>query len=513
MMHGQQDKQMNPMTDDMTGTRSLTILTLAVIIIWAFSGCTTVGPDYTRVAPKAPDNWSAQLQGGLSEKPLDPETLAHWWTTLNDPELSSLVDRAVKGNLALKDAQSRLREARALRGISKADLFPTLDAGASVTKRRSSENSDTGTESTLYAAGFDASWELDIFGGVRRSIEAAQANLEATHADLLNVLVSLMAEVSLNYVDVRTYQARISAAYANIKTQQETYELNLSRYDAGIIDELAVKQALYNLERSRSQVPTLEVGLEAAKNRLAVLLGENPGDLHQELNEPKPIPVPPMTVAVGVPAETLRNRPDIHRAERDLAAQTARIGVATADLYPKFRLFGTIGLEALSSQDFLEWGSRTWSIGPGVSWNIFDAGAIRQNIKVQNARQEQALIQYESAVLNAQEEVENVLVAFAKEQRRRESLFKATEAARQADLLARDRYQAGLVDFNNVLITQLALISFQDQLVQSDGAVTTNLVRLYKALGGGWQFYKTAEDKGQKRQPKKNYRKTKTTTP
>jgi outer membrane protein TolC len=205
-----------------------------------------------------------------------------------------------------------------------------------------------------------------------------------------------------------------------------------------------------------------------------------------------------MTVAVGLPAETLRNRPDIQRAERDLAAQTARIGVATAELYPKFRLFGTIGLESLSSQDFLEWDSRTWSIGPGISWNIFDAGAIRQNIKVQTARQEQALIQYESAVLNAQEEVENVLVAFAKEQRRRESLFKATEAARQADLLARDQYQAGLVDFNNVLITQLALISFQDQLVQSDGAVTTNLVRLYKALGGGWQFYKPAEDKAKK---------------
>jgi len=303
-----------------------------------------------------------------------------------------------------------------------------------------------------------------------------------------------VAEVALNYVDVRTYQARLSAAYANIKTQQETYELNRSRYEAGIIDELAVKQALYNLERSRSQIPTLEVGLEAAKNRLAVLLGESPGALHQELNEPKPIPVPSMKVAVGVPAETLRNRPDIRRAERDLAAQTARIGVATAELYPKFRLFGTIGIESLSSQDFLEWGSRTWSIGPGVSWNIFDAGAIRQNIKVQTARQEQALIQYESAVLNAQEEVENVLVAFAKEQRRRESLFKATEAARQADLLARDRYQAGLVDFNNVLIAQLALISFQDELVQSDGAVTTNLVRLYKVLGGGWQFYEAVEN-------------------
>lgn len=471
---------------------------LPIILILALAGCGAVGPNYTRVEPKAPEKWHTELQSGLSPNRLNSETLTRWWTTLNDPKLSSLVERAVKGNLPLKDAQSRLREARALRGIRKAGLFPTLDAGAFVTKRRSSENSDTGTESKLYAAGFDAGWELDVFGGVRRSIEAAQANLEAVQADLHNVLVSLLAEVVLNYVEVRTYQARLFSAYANIKTQQETYDLNRSRYEAGVIDELAVQQALYNLERSRSRIPALEIGLEAAKNRLAVLLGENPGALHGELEKIKPIPLPPMTVAVGVPAETLRNRPDIRIAERNLAAQTARIGVATADLFPKFRLFGTIGLESLSSKDFLEWDSRTWRIGPGISWNIFDGGAIRQNIKVQTARQEQALIQYESIVLNAKEEVENVLVAFAKEQRRRESLVRATEAARQADLLARDRYQAGLVDFSNVLIAQLSLLSFQDELVQSDGAVTTNLVRLYKALGGGWQFYGAAIDKTMK---------------
>ena len=487
-MHAQKDKRMKNMIG------GLTIRGLSIILILALAGCAAVGPNYTQVEPKTPEKWHTELQNGLRADKLNSEKLSHWWSTLNDPELSRLIERAVKGNLTLKDAQSRLREARALRGISKAGLFPTLDAGASVTKRRSSENSDTGTESTLYAAGFDAGWELDVFGGVRRSVEAAQAGLEASQADLHNVLVSLMAEVALNYVEVRTYQARLSAAYANIKTQQETYDLNQSRYEAGIIDELVVQQALYNLERSRSQIPTLEIGLEAAKNRLAVLLGENPGALHQELNETKPIPVPPMTVAVGVPAETLRNRPDIRIAERNLAAQTARIGVATADLFPKFRLFGSIGLESLSSKDFFERASRAWSIGPGVSWNIFDAGAIRQNIKVQTERQEQALLQYESTVLNAQEEVENVLVAFAKEQRRRESLSRATDAARKADLLARDRYQAGLVDFSNVLITQLSLLSFQDELVQSDGAVTTNLVRLYKALGGGWEFYEAAEN-------------------
>ena len=459
---------------------------LPAITALVIAGCAAVGPDYARVEPDAPQEWHSQLRGGLTADLPKPETLAYWWRALNDAKLSSLEERAVKGNLDLKKALSRIREARALRGISKANLFPTLDASASSTNYRSSESGWSTKENKLYSAGFDAGWELDVFGGVRRSVEAAQASLEATQADLHNVLVSLLAEVALNYVEVRTYQARLSAAYANIKTQQETYELNRSRYEAGIIDELAVQQALYNLERSRSQIPTLEIGLESAKNRLAVLLGETPGAVHRELAEQRPIPVPPVTVAVGVPAETLRHRPDIRRAERNLAAQTARIGVATADLYPKFRLIGNIGLKSVSTGNFFTAASRTWSISPGVSWNIFHGGSIRQNIKVQSALQEQALIQYESAVLNAQEEVENVLVAYAKEQRRRESLARATDAARQADKLARDRYQAGLVDFSNVLIAQLALLSFQDELAQSNGAVTSNLVRLYKALGGGW---------------------------
>jgi NodT family efflux transporter outer membrane factor (OMF) lipoprotein len=272
--------------------------------------------------------------------------------------------------------------------------------------------------------------------------------------------------------------------------------LNQSRYQAGIIDELPVQQSLRILESSRSQIPALKTGLEAAKNRLAVLLGEQPGKLHRELAAKRPIPELPKTVVIGIPAETLRHRPDIRRAERNLAAQTARIGVATADLYPKFRLFGTIGLESLSSGDFFEWASRTWSIGPGVSWNIFHGGAIRQNIEVQTARQEQALIQYEAAVLRAQEEVENVLVAYAKEQLRRESLSKAATAAQRAALVAQDQYQAGLVDFNNVLDSQRSLLILQDELNQSDGAVISNLIRLYKALGGGWKSLSKDKDLG-----------------
>ena len=467
----------------------------AVAIGLILSGCVSVGPDYTKVKPDAPIKWHTELAGGLTTEELQPETLAQWWGTLNDPELESLVERAVKGNLDLKNARARIREARALRGIRRADLFPTLDAGGSATKSRSSENSGTGKEIKLYSAGFDAGWELDIFGGTRRAIEAAQADLEATQEDLHDVLVSLLAEVALNFVEVRTYQTRLAVTEANIKSQEETYELNRSRYHAGIIDDLAVQQSLYNLENIRSHIPTLQTGLAAAKNRLAVLLGKKPGEVHQELAEKKPIPMLPVTVAVGIPAETLRHRPDIRRAERNLAAQTARIGVATADLYPKFRLMGTIGLESISTGDFLESASRTWSIGPGISWNIFHGGAIRQNIKVRSALQEQALIQYESAVLKALEEVENVLVAYAKEQRRRESLSKATNAANRAVLLARDQYQAGLVDFNNVLIAQRSLLSFQNELAQSEGAVVSNLVRLYKALGGGWKYMEPAADR------------------
>ena len=469
---------------------------LPVIVIGLFlSGCTAVGPDYTKVEPDAPTKWHTELSGGLSAKELQPETLAHWWTTLNDPDLNSLVERAVKENLDLKSAYARVREARALRGISRAMLFPTLDVTASAAKYRSSENSGTGTEIELYSAGFDAGWELDIFGGTRRTIETAQATLEATREDLHDVMVSLLAEVALNYVEMRTYQNRLAVTETNIKALEDIYNMNRSRSEAGLINELAVQESLRILESYRSQIPALETGLATVKNRLAVLLGERPGRLHRELAQKKPIPMLPVTMAVGIPAETLRHRPDIRRAERNLAAATARIGVATADLYPRFRLIGTIGLESIDSGDLLEWDSRIWGIGPGISWKIFHGGAIRQNIKVQNARQEQALAQYEAAILQALEEAENVLVAYAKEQQRREALTAATAAAQLADKLVRDQYQVGLVPFNNVLDAQRSLLFLQDELAISSGAVTSNLVKLYKALGGGWTSLESIDSK------------------
>ncbi len=459
---------------------------LACLIVIALNACAAVGPDYQAVSPRAPGQWHARLDDGLEARSQDRETLARWWTTLNDPVLNDLMNRAVQGNLDLKAARARIREARAMRHIAHAALFPTLDTSASASENRTSENSVGGRDNELYAARFDAGWELDVFGGIRRQEEAAQAELEATRAGFHDVLVTLLAETALNYVEVRTLQAALRVIDANIESQQKTYDLNRSRYRAGIIDGLAVQQSLYNLQRTRSQVPNLKAELEAAKNRLAILLGRQPGMLENLLSTPGPIPVPPPTIAVGVPAETLRRRPDVRRAERQLAAATARIGVATADLYPKFQLLGTIGLESLHGGDLFQWASRFWSFGPAVHWRVFDAGAIRQNIEVQSARQQQALIRYQAAVLNALEEVENVLVSFAQEQRRREYLKKAVTAAQRAEYLARDRYRAGLVDFTTVLDAQRARQSLEDQLVQSEGTVTSNLVRLYKALGGGW---------------------------
>ena len=458
----------------------------AVLAIQIFTGCATVGPDYVPLKKSVSKDWHTQLKGGLSVGDADPQTLAAWWTTLNDPDLSSLIDCAVLSNLDLKKAMARVRESRARRGMTKADLFPTLDATGAANWSRSNKDTGSGKTSDLFAATFDAGWELDIFGGVRRSVEAAEADLQANNEDLRNVLVSLIGEVTLNYIEVRTFQTRLTVAEANLEAQNETYQLTVWRYQAGLSDELTVQQARYNLENTRSQIPALRIGLEEAKNRLAVLLGEQPGTVHIELEERKPIPVPQLELAVGVPADILRRRPDLRRAERQLAAQTARIGMAMADLYPKLTLGGSIGMETLSLTNLSSTGSWTLSGGPRITWAIFKAGAIRQSIEVQSALQEQYLIAYEATVLSALEEVENTLVSYAEEQQRRDNLRNAIQAAQKAVDLAQHKYQAGLTDFSNVLDAQRSLLSFEDQLAQSDGAVTSNLVRLYKALGGGW---------------------------
>lgn len=456
---------------------------LAAASCLSLAGCAAVGPDYRPPASSAPAAWHTELGQGLTAEARDPRQLAIWWTTLADPVLTRLITQAINSNLDLKQAVAKVREARARRDLSRAGLFPTLNASGSALRSKSSG----GAAYSSYAAGFDADWEMDLFGGARRSLEAAEADLGASREDLRDVLVSLTAEVALNYLDVRTVQARLNVAGKNLDIQQQTYELTRSRCRAGLSNELALQQARANLESTGAQIPTLRTSLEEAKNRLAVLTGAAPGSVHDLLAAIRPIPVVPATVAVGVPAETLRQRPDIRRAERRLAAQTARIGVATADLYPSFTPTGSIGLEALKAGELFKSASENRSFGPSFSWNIFDAGAIRRNIEVQSAIQEQYLLAYEATVLTALEEVENALTAYAEEQLRRERLTAATDAARLAETLAANKYAAGLVDFTTVLDAQRSLFSYEDQLAESNGTVTADLIRLYKVLGGGWE--------------------------
>jgi len=460
------------------------VFPVLLILAAVSTGCAAVGPNYVEPKVALSGQWNTEIEGGLRARATDPLEPANWWTAFHDPVLSGLVERAVAGNMDLKQAKSRMREARARRGVAKADLFPSVDASGSYNKSRSSKDIGSGAEVDLYSTSFDANWELDIFGGVRRSLEAAKEDLHASREDLRDVLVSLVAEVGLNYVEARTFQTRLEVAEKNLESQQETYQLTQSRCQAGLSDELAVRQAKYNVENTRSQIPTLRTGLEESMNRLAVLLGEQPGAMHVQMRQREPIPVAPPEVAVGVPADILRRRPDVRRAEKELAAQTARVGVAVADLYPKFTLNGSIGLDALTFTNLFSASSRAFSFGPSISFPVFKAGAIRNNIEVQSALQEQALIAYEASILGALEEVENGLAAYAEEQNRRRSLAEATDAARQAAVLAEDQFNAGLIDFNNVLDAQRSLLSFEDQLAQSDGTVTSNLIRLYKALGG-----------------------------
>jgi NodT family efflux transporter outer membrane factor (OMF) lipoprotein len=475
--------------------RFLVPLTLCIAV--CISGCAMVGPDYTKVRPESPGSWEAGMEKGLEDVRPQKDRLAKWWEVFDDPVLSELERKAAQGNLDLKTAMSRLVQARLKRGISRSDAFPSLSADGQIQRQRSSESMQSplgGSEEDFYLSKFDSSWEIDLFGGIRRSVQASQAELEASQAELRDVLISLMAEVALNYIEVRTYQHRLEITRSNIKTQKKTYALNISRYQAGLIDELAVQQSLRNLERTKSQVAGLESGLRAAKNRLAVLLGLRPGSLKAEVSSVEEIPEVPTQVAVGIPAEAMRRRPDIRRAERQLAAQSARIGMAMAELYPKFRLLGTIGLEALDAgSDFFDAGSRFWNVGPEISWNIFQGRALRLNIELQTEKQEEALIDYKSTVLHAQEEIEDALTAYAKEQMRQESLERAVVAAKRTEWLARDRYKSGLVDFYNVLDAQRSLLELEDELTQSKGQVASNLASLYKALGGGWEYDQLAK--------------------
>ena len=453
----------------------------------ALSACTAIGPDYQAPEIALTPNWREPASSSLSSAPAE---LAQWWQKLGDPELGALIERALSQGLDVREALARVAEARALRGVAAADRLPTVDSSASYRLSGESDNTPLGgfvPDNGIFSVGLDASWELDLWGRVRRSIEAADAELAAMLEGARDAHVMVAAEVALRYVELRTFQRRLAIARGNVDLQQETLGLVQGRLDAGLVGESDVAQARTNLASTRSRLPALEGGLRAAENRLCVLLGVAPGALASELSNAAPIPVPPLAIAVGVPADLLRRRADVRRAERALAAETARIGVTEGDLYPRLALNGNLGLAAEELSDLTESASGAFGIGPSLRWNVFDSGRIRRRVAAQEARTEQALVTWERSVLLALEEAENAMTSFVREQERRASLREAAEQARKAVELARAQYSEGLSDFQTVLVSERSLADLEDELATSDSAVTASAVRLYKALGGGWE--------------------------
>ena len=451
------------------------------------TGCATVGPDYAAPELVTPATWRGAAAAKIAIAPTAPADLATWWRQLDDPTLIGLVEQALQTSLDLRAAQAKLREARARRALAGAELFPTVSGSADGRRVKASGEAGGGGTANRFSAGFDASWELDVFGGVRRGVEAAQASLEASQASLHDTQVSLAAEVALNYVELRAYQAALAIARANAASQAETLQLTQWRAQAGLTTALDVEQARTNLEQTKAQIPSLETNRAEAEHRLDILLGQQPGALAQRLTQPGGgIPRIPARVTVGIPADALRQRPDVQVAERTLAAETARIGVVEAQAYPNFSLSGSLSLEALTLGALSSGNAVAGSVLGSVAAPIFDAGRIRQQVNIQTAVQEQALIHYASTVLNALAEVENALVALANTRQRQDNLREAVQAARLAARLARHRYSAGLSDFQTVLDTERTVLTVEDKLVLSEADGVKTLIQLYKALGGGW---------------------------
>ena len=470
---------------------SITRLALLTLIIAAV-GC-TVGPDYRPLNTAVAPAWLEARNGGFDSQSID---LSRWWTEFNDPILNSLVDRALKANLDLAVAQARIREARAQLGAAGADFWPTLDVAGSYSNIRTSENAFAAgkvapqgggsLQQDLFRTGFDSSWEIDVFGGTRRRVQAAQAIVDATVEDRRAVLVTLLGDVAKHYIDLRALQRRLAITQENLKAQQDFLGLTKIRFDAGLASDLDVAQAEGQAQTTAAQIPALESAAATVVYRLDTLLGGQPGLLWTELAQPALIPALPPQAQVGLPVELLRRRPDIRRAERELAAATAQVGAATADLYPRFSLTGAFGLQSISASDWLVGRSRFWNIGPTITWPVFDGGKIRANIEIRNAQQEQSLRLYEKSVLTGLADVESALVNYSKEQTRYRSLLEAVSSQRRALRSAEDLYLQGLVAFLNVLDAQRTVYAVENDLAQSEANLAANLVALYKALGGGW---------------------------
>jgi NodT family efflux transporter outer membrane factor (OMF) lipoprotein len=484
-----------------------------------------VGVDYQAPKTKAPASFGESHKGPTT-KAAEPVDLTVWWKTFKDPELDSLIDRAVNNNNTLLQAEARVRQARAQLGVEWGNEFPTLNAsgGASRTQvgKYVSSSSGTsavssaagtvagtttggtttgGTSTTVgttttarrgavrtenYQAGFDAGWEIDVFGGTRRAIESAEDDLEAQVNARRLALVTLTAEVANDYVQLRAYQAELKLTQSNLASEQDTLKLTQSRFNAGLVSDLDVAQAEASVATTAAEVPTLEIEIKQEVHAISILLGDAPMALAAELEKDNPLPPTPPEIPVGLPSELLRRRPDVRQAERLLAEQTANIGVAVANLFPKFSLTGSIGQDSSRLGLTAKSGSTLWSFGPTVSWQILDYFQLQSQVRVANAIQAQALYNYQQTVLQSFGDVEDALIAYSQDQVRSRILVEEVNANQRAVDLSVQLYQRGLGDFLNVQTAERALYTSQSDLAVSQGNVGTDLVRLYKALGGGW---------------------------
>jgi NodT family efflux transporter outer membrane factor (OMF) lipoprotein len=480
-----------------------------VVIFPFLSGC-TVGPNFFSPKADTPAGWTGTAlgsKGGSVAVPVPPANDA-WWRSFHDPELSSLVERAGASNLDLKDAAFRITESRIQERITAANALPTLSGNASYASTRFSEKTAQGSlfgslgklkgapgfsipaypnPYDQYQIGFDASWEPDLFGGVKRSEEAAAAETETVIEQKHDALVSLEGEVAHAYIDLRDTQLKLSITNDNLKTQRETFGLTRDRRKAELGNDLDVANAAAQVTATQSQLPLLQREIDSDINQLSLLLAREPGALKGELETASPVPPVPPEVPIGLPGDLARRRPDIRAAEAQLHAATAQVGVAVANLYPSVSFSAPFGLQAARPIDLASWAAAFYAIGPTITVPIFEGGKLHATVKLQEAEQKQAAVDYAKTVLGAVHDVENTLITYSTEQQHRQALQATVEENRRALVLAQRRYRDGLTTFLDVLDAQRTLLATQLSLADSTGAVSTDLVALYKALGGGWQ--------------------------
>lgn len=455
-----------------------------------------VGPNYLRPQAPVASEWIDYRDPRVKSQEAD---ITEWWRAFNDPTLSALIDRAYDQNLSLRVAGARILQAQAVRGIAVGTMFPQIQQ-ASASYTRNKFPTTTGLpeppEKWLqeWNTGFNASWELDLWGRIRRAIEAADAELDASVENYDNVLVILLADVASSYVKYRTFEERLVLARKNLEIQTKSYELVQDRFKLGRDAEFSVQIAKQNLEQTRALIPLLEIGERQSRNLLCVLLGIPPSDLSGSLTKDKAIPKASNEVAVGIPADLLRRRPDVRQAERLVAAQSARIGVATADFYPRLTLNGTIGLTAEQfGQLFHTPGSMTGTFGPELRWDILNYGRILNNVRTQDAVFEGLAFTYQNTVLNAARETEDALVGFLRSQTQVESLAASVAAANRTVEISLERYREGQGDFFPVYYFEGILTQQQDQLAVARGQIALDLIGVYRALGGGWEMRLTRD--------------------